>query len=128
MAQDRDDLRPAPDLVEDGVPATVDNPPHLATDAVEGEPAPLDFPQGVDDWGTTASEERQGEPLAVRVAREEPDVLDLLDDEEDPDGSTGVAGALSAEEAALRVVDEPEELGMSFTPDPGYVTDEADDA
>ena len=121
MAHDTDDLRPAPDLVEDGIPATVDDPPHLSTEAVEGEPAPLDFPQGVEEWGTTALEERMGEPLALRVRREEPDVVP--GDEEDRTG-TGVADALSAEEAALRVEDEPEELGMSFAPDPGYLSDD----
>ena len=119
MSYDRDDLRPAPDLVEDGIPATVDDPPHLSTDAVEGEPAPLEHPQGVEEWGTTAAEERMGEPFALRVAREEPELLGG-----DDDGVTGVADALSAEEAALHVEDEPEELGMSFAPDPGYLSDD----
>ena len=121
MAHDTDDLRPAPDLVEDGIPATVDDPPHLDTDAVEGEPAPLDFAQGVEEWGTTAAEERMGEPLALRVRREEEDFLPSDDGDEE---ATGVAGALSAEEAALRVEVEPEELGMSFAPDPGYLSDD----
>jgi hypothetical protein len=126
MSTERHDLRPAPDLVEDGIPATVDDPPHLSTEAVEGEPAPLDFPQGVDEWGTTKAEERMGESVRRRAAREEPDVLDDLeaDEEADEEAGTGVAGALSAEEAALHVEDEPEALGMSFAPDPGYVDDD----
>ena len=122
MSHDRHDLRPAPDLVEDGIPATVDDPPHLSTEAVEGEPAPLDVAQGVDEWGTTSAEERLGESVRLRAAREEPDVLDEL--EADEEGGTGIAGALSAEEAALHVEDGPEELGLSFAPDPGYVTDD----
>lgn len=121
MSTERHDLRPAPDLVEDGIPATVDDPPHLSTEAVEGEPAPLDFPQGVDDWGTTTAEERMGESVRMRAAREEPDLLDELEAE---GAGSGIAGALSAEEAALRVEDEPEALGMSFAPHPGYVDDD----
>ena len=119
MSTERHDLRPAPDLVEDGIPATVDDPPHLSTEAVEGEPPPLDFPQGVEDWGTTKAEERLGESVRMRAAREEPDVLDQS--EADEDAVTGIAGALSAEEAALHVEDEPGALGMSFAPDPGYL-------
>lgn len=122
MPRDRSDLRPAPDLVEDGVPATSDDPPHLPMDAYEGEPPPLDVPQGVDEWGTTTAEERLGESVRVRAAREEPDVLDEL--EGDEAAGTGIAGALSAEEAALHVDDEPEALGMSFAPDPGYLRDD----
>lgn len=122
MSTERQDLRPAPDLVEDGIPATVDDPPHLSTEAVEGEPAPLDFPQGVEEWGTTKAEERMGESVRMRAAREEPDLLDEL--EADEEAGTGIAGALSAEEAALHVEDEPEALGMSFAPDPGYLDDD----
>lgn len=121
MSRDRSDLRPAPDLVEDGIPATVDDPPHLPTDDVEGEPAPLDVPQAVDEWGTTASEERLRESVRMRAARQEPEVLDRPGSEEE---GTGIAGALSAEEAALHVDDHPDELGISFAPDPGYVDDE----
>lgn len=124
MSTERHDLRPAPDLVEDGIPATVDDPPHLSTEAVEGEPAPLDFPQGVDEWGTTKAEERMGESVRMRAAREDPDVVGVpgeLDAGEEAGGR--VLGALSAEEAALHVEDEPEALGISFAPDPGYGDD-----
>lgn len=36
---------------------------------------PPDEPEGVDDYGTTAQEERVDEPLTERVRREEPDPL-----------------------------------------------------
>lgn len=36
---------------------------------------PGDEPVGSDDWGTTAAEEAEGEPLDVRLNREEPDLL-----------------------------------------------------
>ena len=125
MANDRDDLRPAPDLVEDGVPATVDDPPGLSIEATEGEPPPLDHAQGVDDWGTTAAEQRIGEPAGVRDARQRPEVDDPDEEYVDlAERGAGVEDAVSAEEAAVRVEDEPEELGMSFAADPGYVSDE----
>lgn len=39
----------------------------------EGQIPPRDYPQGVDQFGTTPSEQRQDEPLAERVLREEPE-------------------------------------------------------
>lgn len=67
--------RPALDEVEPGVPATTELPEDVPPgwEAAE-EPPPLDFPQGAESWGTTAEEELQGEPLSVRVLREEPEV------------------------------------------------------
>lgn len=142
---DRDNLpRPAPELSEDGVLA-VDELPEgtlLTGDPVEGEIPPLDRPQAVEDWGTTASEQLGAEPLEMRVAREVPetatgeDWLDnaaarqllepgadggLGDDEPDAvgEGDVRLEDTLSAEEAAMSVVDEPP--GMSYDPDPGYV-------
>ena len=40
-----------------------------------GDEYPPEEPLGVDEYGTTAAEERVDEPLEERVAREEPDVL-----------------------------------------------------
>jgi hypothetical protein len=147
---DRENLpRPAPELIEDGVPATEELPPSqlLTGDPLEGELPPLDRPQAAMGWGTTASEQLAPEPLDVRVAREEPEVgLDDIDDDIgayperqiiEPGAEGGIADAegdvvgeidagfedsLSAEEAAMRVVDEP--LGMNYDPDPGYVDDQ----
>jgi hypothetical protein len=132
--------RPAPELSEDGVPSTEEIPADvlLTGDPLEGELPPLDRPQAVKDWGTTAAEQLGPEPLDVRLAREEPDVLvpdeytdrqflepgadgGLGDDEADSVGEidAGFEDTLSAEEAAMRVVDEPP--GMNYDPDPGYV-------
>ena len=138
---DRQNLpRPAPELSEDGVPAIEEIPADvlLTGDPLEGEMPPLDRPQAVKDWGTTASEQLGSEPLDVRLAREEPDVVlgdgyadrqflepgddgGLGDDEPDSVGEidAGFEDTLSAEEAAMRVVDEPP--GMNYDPDPGYV-------
>ena len=138
---DRQNLpRPAPEVTEDGIPSIEEIPEDvlLTGDPVEGEMPPLDRPQAVKDWGTTASEQLASEPMEVRLAREVPDVeagdayLDrqilepgadggLGDDETDSVGEVdmGLEDTLSAEEAAMQVVDEPP--GMNYDPDPGYV-------
>jgi hypothetical protein len=143
---DRHDLpRPAPEVTEDGIPSIEEIPEDvlLTGDPLEGELPPLDRPQAVKDWGTTASEQLASEPLDVRVAREVPDVgvadvyadrqflepgadAGLGDDEADSVGEAemGLHDTLSAEEAAMRVVDEPP--GMNYDPDPGYVDYEED--
>jgi hypothetical protein len=141
---DRQNLpRPAPEVTTDGVPAVEEIPEDvlLTGDPVEGDMPPLDRPQAVKDWGTTASEQLGQEPLDVRVAREIPDVgaeendytdrqflepgadAGLTDDEPDSVGEAdaGLEDTLSAEEAAMQVVDEPP--GMNYDPDPGYVDD-----
>jgi hypothetical protein len=141
---DRQNLpRPAPEVTEDGIPSIEEFPEDvlLTGDPVEGEMPPLDRPQAVKDWGTTASEQLASEPMEVRVAREVPDVeagdayLDRQILEPGADGvglvvaqaavgevDMGLVDTLSAEEAAMQVVDEPP--GMSYDPDPGYVDDE----
>ena len=40
---------------------------------------PHDTALAVDEWGTTASEQADGEPLDARLEREEPDVLTAVD-------------------------------------------------
>ena len=47
----------------------------VGDDAAVPEVYPPDRPIGVGAWGTTADEERQPEPLADFVQREEPDPL-----------------------------------------------------
>ena len=138
---DRQNLpRPAPEVTEDGVPAIDEIPENvlLTGDPLEGELPPLDRPQAVTDWGTTASEQLASEPLEVRLAREEPDgemaevyadrqflepgaVGGLMADEAYVLGEAdaGWEHTLSAEESAMRIVDEPP--GMNYDPDPGYI-------
>lgn len=144
MADRQTPPRPAPDVSTDGVPATEEIPEDVLRtgDPVEGDMPPLDRPQAVKDWGTTASEQLGQEPMDVRVAREVPDVgtaaggyteRQLLepgaddglgDDEPDAVGEAdaGREDTLSAEESAVQVVDEP--AGLNYDPDPGYVDDE----
>ena len=123
----RDDEFSPTDLEAEGLPAIEDQPPGLEDDynQVEGMMPPRDYPVAAEDFGITAEEERMQEPLAERVLREEPDVMDGLDDSVgrliEPD--QGVAGlddeatsiasdsadtdGLSAEEAAMHVTDTP---------------------
>ncbi len=139
--------RPAPDEVEPGIPATSetrgDVPPGWEA---EEEPAPLDVPQAVNEWGTTAREEALGESVVRRAWREEPDFgqpgrepaggdgLQVYEPGADEGGEDLEADAvaeldlsgeqvLAAEEAAMRIEDEP--AGLSYADDPGYVEDEA---
>ena len=150
---DRQNLsRPAPEMTEDGVPAIDEIPESvlLTGDPVEGEIPPLDRPQAVKDWGTTASEQLGHESLERRLAREQPDAgifadglgdapeerqfLEpgaeggLGDDEADAvgEGDVRLEDTLSAEEAAMKVVDDPG--GLNYDPDPGYVDHEEENA
>jgi hypothetical protein len=140
MAPDNDSTRPAPDLVEDGVPATTEMPPDVPAGwEAEEEPQPLEFAQGAESWGTTAEEELTQEPLALRVLREEPDVEGRspdgvrvlepgaeIDVDEEPDAVGEVDlerhDVLSPEEGAMRVEDEP--AGLTYDAGPGYLDEE----
>ena len=82
---------------------------------------PHDSPLGVEGWGTTAEEQREGEPLSGRLARELPDAYPeeprpevgrLVEPDEgahedtEPDlvgRDSGDIAGLSAEEAALHL-------------------------
>ena len=118
----------AKDLDEEGIP-DLETP----VNEDEGMIPPRDHPQGVEEFGITAAEQRTGEPIADRVLREEPDFdestvgqaadeaiggrllepgsedVDVLDEEKDSiatlvtDGEDG----LSAEEAAMHITDSP---------------------
>jgi Family of unknown function (DUF5709) len=77
--------KPVSDPAANGLPEYADDE-STAWDDVESprvadgpDPAPLppdreDGPLAVDEYGTTAAEQRRGEPLDLRLAREEPDV------------------------------------------------------
>jgi hypothetical protein len=143
MARPRDDFpRPAPDVIEDGIPATEEVPEELLRtgEVSEGPMPPLDRPQAVDEWGVTAREQELGEPLDVRLRREQPDRLPRPEDdvrqvyqpgaeyfEDDEPAEVGEfdtlwEDTLSAEEAALRVVEEPP--GVTYDDSPGYLEEE----
>jgi hypothetical protein len=107
---------------DEGIPDPGDlTPEQEATGQLDltSEP-PHDSPLAVEGWGTTAAEQREGEPLAGRLAREvrsvypeEPrDVGRLVAPDEGVRGDTesdliasdsGDTAGLSAEEAALHL-------------------------
>jgi Family of unknown function (DUF5709) len=60
---------------DEGVPDLQDGTPEQQwmRDPQEA-PLPGDMPLAVDDWGTTAAEQRGNEPLDRRLSREEPEV------------------------------------------------------
>jgi hypothetical protein len=134
--------RPAGDVVDDGVPATEevrDEVLRTGDTGVADMPMP-DRPWAARDWGTTEFEERSGEPLGVRLAREIPEGADpgdpgsnrvweagagddLVDFEDESVGDLEGAryDSLSAEEAAMHVRGDDEGLGLNRDPDPGYL-------
>ena len=93
-------------------------------DPQEGLVVPRDRPRGSEDWGTTAAEQRDEEPLGDRLREELPDRepgdrrgagrlveegSGLVDEEKDlvaPSVEEETAG-LSAEEAAVRLEESP---------------------
>ena len=156
MRDDEDALVSGAALDEEGLPELEEQPPGkiLSGDTHEGLVPPRDYPQAVDDHGTTPGEEARGETLAQRVAREEPEPgagvpgsdggdgwdapidepagrlvqpdLGMADLDETPEElgvATGDAVGLSAEEAAVRIVEEPAGLGGGL---PGYLDEEED--
>jgi hypothetical protein len=93
----------------------------LDDDRLAGE-YPPEEPLGVEDYGTTAAEERWDEPLAERVRREEPDdSLATSDFEVDPevgalDEGDPLTGDDTTRDIALeRVAPPAEEAAMHVT-------------
>jgi hypothetical protein len=74
---------------------------------------PAENPVAVDDFGTTAAEEAAGEPLDLRLSREEPEVGDVAGAA--TDSSDGAADPYPA--------DADERAGRLVAPDEGAHTD-----
>ncbi|HET7719966.1 MAG TPA: hypothetical protein VFK43_08375 [Acidimicrobiales bacterium] len=72
---------------------------------------PRPAPEVIEDAGDAYLDQQVLEPGAGGLGDEEPDALGEVD--------MGLEVAVSPEEAAMRVVDEPP--GMNYDPDPGYV-------
>lgn len=98
---------------EDGLPSK-----RITGDTQDGMIAPRDFPLAADEWGTTAAEQERGEPLDVRLAREEPDVTAAADRPAD-----------DSPFAATPYPDDPDErIGRIVDVDEGARTDTEKDA
>jgi len=123
--EDAEDMDPAENLTGDGTLESLDEPEETRWDPPDREP------KAATRWGTTLAEQREGEPLDMRLAQEEPDfgaeearpadpnrAGRLVEPDEGAHADTesdavatdvGRAGyAFSAEEAAVHIVDEDE--------------------
>lgn len=79
-----------------------------------GMEAPHDVALASDDYGTTAREQREGEPLSVRVEREEPDVMAYADLDADESPHADTPFGERAGQGVGRLVD-PDQGGTSDT-------------
>jgi len=87
--------------------------PSLAGKRITGDPqddlaVPGDNPVAVDDFGTTALEQREGEPLDVRLAREQPDLLERAGSAPDADADSDNPYPEDREERVGRLVETDE--------------------
>jgi hypothetical protein len=143
MADDDFATRPAPDVVDDGVPAIEEVPPSLVETGDDGlgEIPPGEMPFASTSYGVTAAEQLRGETLDDRLPEEEPDVWRVrggvrrtprqlyepgaedgfFDDEAAliADEDALLEDTLSADEAAMRITRRPG--GINNDPDPGYI-------
>ena len=82
---------PADPFEEEGLASDESGLPgkRITGDPQDDMVVPGDTPAAVDEWGTTAEEELEGEPIDLRLSREEPDVdaatpADYSDDADSP--------------------------------------------
>jgi hypothetical protein len=85
-----------------------------AGDAEATTEPPRDVAIAVDDFGTTAAEQHDGEPLDGRLAREEPDVLAAVDLDADESAGSDTPFDERAGQGVGRIV-EPDQGGSSDT-------------
>jgi hypothetical protein len=106
----------------------------ITGDPQDDMPVPGDAPVAVDDFGTTASEEQAGEPLDLRLSREEPDLLEraattAADESEDsdqpyPSDPDERVGRIVETDEGARTDDEPSAVADDVGTDLGGFTAE----
>jgi hypothetical protein len=131
---------PASDLEAEGIPDTGDAlaGKEATGDAQEGFAVPRDVETATDEYGTTGTEMAAGEPLSMRVGREEPEVLNEAaiaegaDESADasepfPEGERGDGvGRLVEPDEGARTDDEPDAIARDARTDVGgYSAEEA---
>jgi hypothetical protein len=114
------DRDPRSDLEDQGIPDLQDGYPEQewAVDPQE-EPVPGDEPAALDDFGTTAEEQREGESLDGRLSREEPEIGTPGAEE-----TSSSVGRLVQEDEGVRDDTESEETAKDVGPDTGGFTAE----
>lgn len=80
----------------------------ITGDAQDDIAVPGDEPTAVDDFGTTTLEQQEGEPLDLRLAREQPDLLSRADEAPDISDSADNPYPADREERVGRLVEEDE--------------------
>ena len=130
-------------LEDEGIPDPDEQPPGLSRSGgtADGIVPPRDYPQVSEDLRTTAAGELSDEPLAERVRREEPDFGQRRRPDDFGEGRVvqpdaggeyddtpeevaelmGDTSGMTAEEAAVHVVEDPPGLGEGM---PGYLGDD----
>jgi Family of unknown function (DUF5709) len=106
---------PSP-MEEEGIP-DLERATDVRTGDVEdsyGMEPPHDAPLASDEFGTTATEMHDGESLDGRIAREEPDVIDLVDQAPDESATSDTPHAERAGQGVGRLV-EPDEGARADT-------------
>ena len=101
---------PADPFEEEGLAS---EEPGLAGKRVTGDPqddfvVPGDDPVAVDDFGTTVAEEREGEPLDLRLSREQPDLAARADQPADESADADQPYPEDPEERVGRIVETDE--------------------
>jgi Family of unknown function (DUF5709) len=121
---------PADPFEEEGLAS---QEPGLAGKRITGDPqddfvVPGDDPVGVDDYGTTAAEEQAGEPLDLRLSREEPDLAATADQPADespdadqpyPEDKDERVGRIVETDEGARADDEPDAVASDVGTDLG---------
>lgn len=127
---DHDEVQdPGEELADEGIPPVEGQIPTMvfSGDTNDGVLPPRTFPLAVEDWGTTAAEQREGESVERRAAREMPEherpnihAGRLVEPGAGEDGVDGDVekqeiattagyddGGYSAEEQAMRITEDP---------------------
>jgi len=122
MGKDRPEHDPRSPFEDEGIPDLQDGTPQQQW-AEDPQEAPLPADDGfvaAADFGTTANEQREGEGLARRLAREQPEVT------EEAGGADPAAGRLVAPDQGTSSDQDPEEIAGEVGPDSGGFSAEED--
>lgn len=122
--RDDDYPRPVSDPEAEGLPGTADDDSAARdgvlisreADGLDPFALPADRPVAVDHFGNTAEEQRQGEAIDDKIAREEPDAA--VDDPSAVSAEPGLAAEADSEEAAVQAQLDADVMGSGPISDP----------
>jgi hypothetical protein len=118
------DPDPYSELEEEGIPDLEESYPERQwSEDPQRAPVPQDEPVGLDEFGNTADEQREGESLEGRLRREQPDPALGA-----PGRGEDWPGAEEREFDPVRENEAPRRAGRLVAPDEGVRTDTEKDA